>query len=336
MKKKISIIIPVYNKEHYLRKILSQISMQNFPEFECILVDDGSTDSSGKICDEYSMSDQRFIVLHTQNKGASHARNLGIDNSSGEYITFIDADDEVYKDYLKNLYECMISSGADIVIGSIKKIWDNQNEVRIVQYPKGNLVLEKEEVLQSFAKVQEDTGIFGYCTCKLFKREKIQDIRFDESLKLAEDFDFYLKLYNNIISFYFDDKPYYYYRQEAENSTVEVADQDVDYFSQLKINVRYRDFLKREKVYTGENKRIVEEKINNYVYFTMFYCPKENMKERFYALYEFCKESFVVYGGRSLLQKVLLKLLKYRHFGAAKKIIFVYRYLRSMRNDNKK
>ena len=102
---KISVVIPVYNKEKYMDDLFQCLLSQTFEEFECILIDDGSTDASGEICDKVACIDKRFEVIHIPNSGVSHARNVGIDASCGEYITFIDADDRIPNNYLENLYE---------------------------------------------------------------------------------------------------------------------------------------------------------------------------------------------------------------------------------------
>ena len=93
---KISIIIPVYNKQRYLNTVLRQLRDQSFRDYECILVDDGSADASGAICDEAVAVDSRFRVIHLVNGGVSRARNTGISMARGEYVTFIDADDELH------------------------------------------------------------------------------------------------------------------------------------------------------------------------------------------------------------------------------------------------
>ena len=97
---KVSIIVPVYNVEQYLRQCLDSILVQTFTDWECILVDDGSTDCSKDICDEFANKDSRFRVVHKKNGGVSSARNKGIELSRGVYITFVDADDTIDKDVL--------------------------------------------------------------------------------------------------------------------------------------------------------------------------------------------------------------------------------------------
>ena len=98
-KPKISVIVPVYNVEKYLRRCVDSILTQTFTDFEVLLIDDGSTDGSGKICDEYAKKDKRVRVFHKENGGVSSARNLGLDNVRGRYVTFVDADDKISPDY---------------------------------------------------------------------------------------------------------------------------------------------------------------------------------------------------------------------------------------------
>ena len=112
----ISIIIPIYNVESYLRKCLDSIMEQSFSYFELLLINDGSTDSSGQICQEYVEKDDRIRYFEKENGGVSSARNFGIKHSRGEYITFIDSDDWVDSDYLEVLYTTLLEEGADITV----------------------------------------------------------------------------------------------------------------------------------------------------------------------------------------------------------------------------
>lgn len=112
---KVSIIVPVYNVEPYLRKCLDSIMGQTFTDFEAVLVDDGSTDNSGRICDEYAKQDPRFVVVHKQNEGVAKARITAFEHSRGELITFIDADDYVAPEYLEKLSRPIYEDGADMV-----------------------------------------------------------------------------------------------------------------------------------------------------------------------------------------------------------------------------
>lgn len=112
---KISIIVPVYNVEKYLRRCLDSIVAQTFTDWECILIDDGSPDNSGAICDEYAERDSRFHVIHQENKGVSAARNAGLDVARGEWIGFVDSDDWIEKETFYVAYNEAINANADIV-----------------------------------------------------------------------------------------------------------------------------------------------------------------------------------------------------------------------------
>ena len=116
---KISIIVPVYNVEKYLRKCVDSILNQTFKDFELILVDDGSIDTSGKICDEYNLKDNRIKVIHKENGGLSSARNAGLDIAQGEYIGFVDSDDWIELDMYEELYKICKENDTDVGIVGI-------------------------------------------------------------------------------------------------------------------------------------------------------------------------------------------------------------------------
>ena len=114
----ISIIIPIYNAELYLHRSIDSILSQTYTDIEVLLVDDGSTDRSGEICDEYANKDSRVRVFHKINEGVSSARNVGLDNAKGQWITFVDADDWIDKNMYQKLYNTAVSTQADIVLCS--------------------------------------------------------------------------------------------------------------------------------------------------------------------------------------------------------------------------
>ena len=117
--KLVSIIVPVYNVEQYLRRCIESILSQTYHNFELILVDDGSTDSSGAICDEYALADERIHVIHKPNGGVSSARNAGIDTAKGEYILFVDSDDRVEPQHISNMIP---SADEDLVRAGFKRM----------------------------------------------------------------------------------------------------------------------------------------------------------------------------------------------------------------------
>ena len=128
---KISVIVPVYNAEKYLHRCIDSILNQTFPDFELLLIDDGSKDQSGEICDEYAKKDSRVKVFHKENGGVSSARNVGIDNAVGEYICFCDSDDWVEKTWLLSFFERMCDN--DMLITSFN-IYENEKKVEFKSF----------------------------------------------------------------------------------------------------------------------------------------------------------------------------------------------------------
>lgn len=169
-KELISVIIPVYNAEKYLEKCINSILVQSFERFELILVDDGSTDSSGTICDSYAERDSRVKAFHKQNEGVSAARDFGVAHSKGEYIAFIDADDYIAEDYLKILYHDINKYHADIACCNSSLLCD---EKEIVSY---DCVLENR-IIKNKAEYVRDYSHKLYCRVVWAKliRKKLLD-----------------------------------------------------------------------------------------------------------------------------------------------------------------
>lgn len=125
--KLITVIIPVYNVKSYLSKCIESVKKQSYKNLEIILVDDGSDDGSFSICKEFSKKDSRIKLYRTENLGLSHARNVGLDHASGEYIVFVDSDDYIYEDMVKTMISK--SENADLVICNYEKISDSNEKV---------------------------------------------------------------------------------------------------------------------------------------------------------------------------------------------------------------
>lgn len=330
----ISVIVPVYKVEKYIRRCLDSIIHQTYTNLEIILVDDGSPDKCGEICDEICNTDSRFRVFHTENNGVSAARNLGIDKSLGEYITFIDADDRIHPNHIKNLYRCISENDVDIVISGFKKCWLDSDKTQEVKFNISGKY-RKNEILPQFAIIQRDTGLFGYTFSKLFRKKLIEKIRFDIKLTLAEDFDFYLKLYRKAEYFYFDDKCYYFYSQATEHSLSAVGDYDIDYFKQLTIRLRYRQFLIDEKAYSDNNKQIIDETVSNYVYFVLFYSPISEIKKYYNELITLVAQEDFIFAGKTAYAKWILFLFKHRMPNTIKISMKLYRIMAFVKNKLK-
>lgn len=200
MRPLISVIVPVYNAEKYLVSCLDSIRAQIFSRWETILVNDGSTDNSGIICDKYAIKDSRFIVLHQENQGASAARNTGIDQAKGEWITFIDADDYIDKDYLEILSKYTNTYSETLVIQGLKQVTE--------EGIKNCIEFTNKELSGHYISVAfDELRIFehGYSVAKLYNREIISrnHIQFNNKISYSEDLLFMLEylLYCNSIRF---------------------------------------------------------------------------------------------------------------------------------------
>ena len=326
---KVSIIVPVYNREKFIQQLVMGIKEQSFRNFECILVDDGSTDRTGYLCDSLTFGDERFIVKHTSNFGVSHARNIALDIARGQYITFVDSDDSIPKDYLEKLVQRIETLKVDIVIGSFFLIYADGKAEKI-DYPFEARVYALPEVMINFALNQKESGVFGRCWGKIFLRETISDIRFDESLKLAEDFDFYLSLYPKINSLFFDNTCEYGYYVGADNSSVQVADDDIDYIAQLRIYIHYKEFLEKEGYYCGQNEKIIEEQIQNYLFFSILHSKPHTIHETFHEVYSFFKISNIKPLRMKGLKGIVLNCIFNNNENRAFVIMKVYWILRQL------
>lgn len=178
----ISIIVPVYNVEKYLKKCIESVLNQTYKNFELVLVDDGSTDNSGVICDGYG-DKENIVVVHKANGGLADARNKGIEVSRGEYITFLDSDDYIKSDYLETLYNILYKTGADIVISNFINIYEKkitiENPTKKIKYK----CISKSEC---YRRMLLQDGIDVSSTAKLYSKNIFDSIRFKKG-QLYED-----------------------------------------------------------------------------------------------------------------------------------------------------
>ena len=207
----ISIIVPVFNTEHYLAECIDSVLEQTYSNFELILIDDGSTDGSGAICDFYKDKDDRIRVIHKKNGGVSSARNVGLDCARGEWIYFLDSDDVLIHNGLQSLWEMALHYNADIVSGVV--INENyQGECISLD----NIYWEGNEGLKN--ALIEHRFTCGTCA-KLLKRESIGETRFDEKLKINEDGLFMFMLFAKGLTFVGDRFPVFMYRIHSDSAS---------------------------------------------------------------------------------------------------------------------
>jgi len=212
---KISVIVPVYNAENYLSACLDSILSQTYQDFEIILIDDGSKDASGQICDAYAGKDPRIQVVHQENGGVSRARNRGLELATGELISFIDSDDTLEPDMYELLVRVMQEHNADISHCGYKHIVGE--EIRLVHDTKRVIPQHTQEALDCFV----DGRLFGGGLWnKLYRRELLDGLSFREDLKNNEDILFNFEAFRRADSSVFADYPLYNYVARFGTSAV--------------------------------------------------------------------------------------------------------------------
>lgn len=258
----ISVIVPVYNMAGRVGRCLDSICNQSFEDIEVLVIDDGSTDGSGEVIGQYVVKDPRVRCFHETNSGVSAARNLGLDNAEGEYIMFIDADDEIEDGYFTNIADIAKSSKADILIWGITCcLEDGHTEER---KPQLQGEYDRNSFLQAFPgdHYGKHKGLYGFVSNKLVKRSLIEEygLRFDESMLLMEDYNFFLDCYSRATSFFcFPETGYHYNIFETINGSVRYSDSM--YRQLINIHSKCTDLLDSEGVLTEENEHYVSEAI---------------------------------------------------------------------------
>ena len=210
MKEIVSIIVPIYNVGRYVEKCITTIVNQTYKNIEIILIDDGSTDKSGKICDEWKEKDKRIKVIHKENEGVSIARNVGIKNATGQYFFFVDGDDYLSEDIIYNLYKSLIENNAQIAVsGHFYVTYFNKTML----YSKENYVANGEEILKRLLRFDD---IYPVIWGKLYKREIFEGIEFPER-KINEDAAVIYILLDRAEKITHIDKAGYYYIQREKS-----------------------------------------------------------------------------------------------------------------------
>ena len=202
---KISVIVPIYNVEPYLEECINSIIHQTYQNIEIILVDDGSPDNCGKICDRFAQIDNRIIVIHKENGGLSSARNAGLDICTGDYIMFVDSDDWVEKDFCEIPLKEILEKNVDcLAFGYFK----HENEKIITKFTDNPRFLSAEKAISSI--INHDDIIYNFAVNKIYRRNVFNIIRFPEG-RLFEDQGTTYKIFDLVGKIYVLDCPLYHY-----------------------------------------------------------------------------------------------------------------------------
>ncbi len=248
----ISVIVPVYKVENYLDRCLKSIMEQTYKNLEIILVDDGSPDNSGKMCDEWAKKDGRIIVIHKENGGLSDARNEGTKAATGEYITYIDSDDYILKDYIEHLYINLVKYGADISCCDFERV-----DRYIVDFDQESENISCISGREACSEMLTEHGVyFVIAPCKLYKLSIAQKYEFPKGLLNEDEATTYKYLYESE-KVCISNKKLYGYFQNQSGIMHNMRD---DYFQNFtSILIQRADFYKEK------NDSELEQKCWNYI-----------------------------------------------------------------------
>ena len=208
----ISVIVPIYNVEKYLKKCIESIIQQTYDNLEIILINDGSTDNSPKICDNYAKKDKRIKVIHKKNGGLSDARNYGLEIATGKYISFVDSDDYIHKQMIEKLYNNLKANYSDISICNICNVYPNGKKMNL-SIPETSVVEQKQKFYNIYNKYSVVTVVAWN---KLYKKEIFKTIRYPLG-KVHEDEWIIFDILKNAQKISYLNEPLYYYIQREES-----------------------------------------------------------------------------------------------------------------------
>lgn len=214
---KISIVVPVYNVEKYLRECIDSVLSQTFSNFELLLINDGSKDDSGAICEEYAQLDSRVRVVHKKNGGLSSARNAGIELSKGKYIIFLDSDDYwIGNNNLNYLYELAENNEVDVVRGEYISVDEDGEQIKTITKEKKGINLK---LMDSVSFYTQAIAGENFSVLFLYRKDALGKLRFNEELTIQEDIDFNIRFLSDSHRCLYTDTIFYVYRKRAYSIT---------------------------------------------------------------------------------------------------------------------
>ena len=243
MRELVTIIVPVYNVEEYVEECINSLIKQNYDNLEIILVDDGSTDSSGNICEQFKNKDNRIKVVHQNNGGLSAARNTGIKNATGNFYAFIDSDDFISENYIETLYKTLNAYDCDIAISNMVRIFENEEKTSFYSPTKNVEILSSNERFKTLNQP-------SVCN-KLFRAELFKNVDFPIRKYYEDTFVYHKVLYNAKRVVYTGIDGYFY---RCRLSSI---------LGDNKFNNKYFDFIEAVE---ERCKFLIEKEINPYAY----------------------------------------------------------------------
>ena len=301
---KISIVVPVYKVEKYIERCINSILNQTFTNFELILVNDGSPDRCGAICNDYSKRDKRIKVIHKKNEGLSAARNAGIKVATGEYIAFVDSDDFINKNMYKVLYENAIKYDADISMCQFKYIYPNDVIDESLEFYSGEvLIYNNIQALEMLYKEKRLQFIVAWN--KLYKKKLFCDISYDYGRTHEDEFIIHKLLYkSNRITFSLEEM-YYYLQREGSIMKSNFSEKNLDILDAL---INRMNFFEENNL-----KELYFETQNNYIYFFFDY---------YFKVKNQLKNEITLKNIKKQFRMIFKSLLKNRSYNKKAKILW--------------
>jgi len=278
----ISIVVPIYNVEKYLKQCIESLLSQTYKNLEILLIDDGSTDKCPQICDEYEKKDKRIKVIHKKNGGLSDARNRGIEEAKGKYITFIDSDDYISENFVKKMYDSIIENNAEISQCNLVKVNDNAEVLQKIGYSDKSKFKTKYEIIKDLYTGHWENTIA--CN-KLYKIELFENIRFPLGKLHEDEFTTYKVLYK-ATKVAMVEEYLYKYRQNVNSITgeqfkvkrldaIEAFEERLDFFKEkgeielyevsfIAYLVLIRDLYIKTRKHIEKSKKIKKDLIKKY------------------------------------------------------------------------
>lgn len=316
LKVKFSLIIPVYNSENQMELLFNSLFNQKFNDYEVIFINDGSTDNTERYIKEKIRNYENFCCISIQNKGVSHARNIGLRNAQGEYICFSDADDYLSDDYFLILNKTLNSNNSDVIIFNYNIVYKNELKIGD-QFLMGNQILN-DNLLLNFVPVLLREGpetSFMTSVCRLCLNKEIIDkygLSFDETLNKYEDMDFYYRFLDKINSIYLlKDGLYYYVRHQS--STMEKSDNSF-YMKNNEIYKKIKKYIQKYGIYKEVSNSLCFFRGNQFTQslsscFRLEGADKKEIKNKFFNILNDFKKEFKLKEYRNLSKNAKLTLL---------------------------
>lgn len=291
MEEKVSVIVPIYNVEKYLRRCIDSILNQTYKNLEIILVNDGSTDNCREICEEYTTIDNRIKVINKENKGIADTRNVGVNAVTGNYIAFVDSDDYIDKDMIRDLYYILKKYDSDISICEYELLDEG-----VIPKKKGNGKIIEYNKIDALKELIKNKHITSHCWNKLYKKELWNNVEFPIGKRFEDLAVMYLVFEKINKAVYMDDVKYYYIRRN--NSIMKAIDKElIEEYKEAAIN--RCNYIKANYSNLNKEIEIAEVKRIKFIYDYIilshndeFYNNEEYIEE-YKRLREYMKEDFI-------------------------------------------